>query len=106
MKLTVNRQLAGGIYFVSFNVSDFTPEEIQKMESFGVPSVGMMLNGPGNRSSVVLSLNRIAPAHRAAFSTDEEAEGYVDGVVRQVREAIAHLRLRTDDFTSSSEVDI
>jgi hypothetical protein len=106
MKLIVNRQLTGGVYIVAFTVSDFSAEEIRKMETFGVPVISMMLKGPTDRVNFQMPLNRIAPQHKAVFSAQEEAKTYETRVVTQIRHAIESLRERADDFTSSSEVDI
>jgi hypothetical protein len=106
MKLIVHRQLSGGIYVVDFSVSDFTPEEVKKMESFGVPVINMMHDGPNNRRPLRLQLTRMAPQFRASFLAEDEAKAYEDQVVTQIRAAMQTLRERKDEFTSTQEVDV
>jgi hypothetical protein len=106
MKLNVNRVLSGGLYSVSFSVGDFTADEVKKMESFGVPHIKIMQEGPGNRRTFMHPLNRIGLQIRAVFSTEQEANSYQENVLGQIRQSMKDLRERTDDFTSTQEVDV
>jgi len=106
MKGIVNRSLQAGIYNVYFNFSDFTPEELEKMQAFGVPSILIQWGRPGARSSVRLPLNQIGPSFVAGFQAEEEAKEYELSVLSQVRVAMETLRQQKDNFSSSEEVAI
>jgi hypothetical protein len=107
MKLTVSRQLSEGYYYVAFAVSDFTPDEVKKMESFGVPLINILQGGPpGARAAYKIQLTRVSPSYRASFPAEEDAKKYEEAVVMQIREAMKTIRERTDDFTSTAQVDV
>ncbi len=106
MKITVNRELKGGVFYVSFRIGDFTPDELQKMQSFGVPSVPIKAGVGPKAIPYILGVNQVSEKFKAGFSTEEEAKQYEDGVLSRVREEMKQLRERTDNFTSTAEVDI
>jgi hypothetical protein len=109
MKLKVNRELNGGLYSVDFSVGEFTPDEVQKMRSFGVPKIDVLLGGPPPntvRQAYKVQITGITPQYKANFATEEEAKAYEERVVTQIREAMKSLRERKDDFSSSQEVDV
>jgi hypothetical protein len=106
MKVIVNRQLAGALYHVSFKVSDFTPDELQKMQSFGVPIIDIAVGFPGRVGRSKVPVTGIAENMKIAFSTEQDARAYEETVLGQIREAMKSLRERKDDFTSSAEVNI
>jgi hypothetical protein len=107
MKVTVNRQLRGGAFFVSFTVSDFTPAELEKMQSFGVPGISILYRGAaGGRLSASVGINQINEKIVAEFATEDEARKYEEAVLHQMREVMKRLREVRDDFTSAQEVDI
>jgi hypothetical protein len=107
MKVTVNRQLNSGQYIVRFQVSDFSPEELAKMNSFGIPVIQMVqLVQGGGRRTMALPINQISSNIIASFGTEEEATKYQDTVLTQISQAMKTLRERKDNFTSTQEVDI
>ena len=103
MKVSVNRELGGGVYFVSFKVADFTAEELQKMQKFGVPVVNMKQS---NSATIRQPLTQIVESLRAPFSSQQDARAYEESVLTQIREAMKSVRERKDDFTSLDEVTI
>ena len=106
MKVTVNRELRGGLYYVSFKVSDFAPEEVQKMQSFGVPLIKITTGGPGSYQKVPIRLTQIDDKYKGGFASEVEAKKNEEEVMLQIREAMAFLRERRDDFTSTEEVKV
>jgi hypothetical protein len=108
MKALVNRHLSAGYYHVNFQIGDFTADEVQKMASFGVPSIQIQFGGgPGTgRSSTQVALNKLSPQWDAAFQTEEEAKKYEEGVLSQIRAAVKRLRESQDKFSSSEEVPL
>jgi hypothetical protein len=111
MKVKVNRQLSNGYYVVKFGVSDFSAEELRKMQSFGIPKISILRTVPvPGRGFVPQPLNQpltqINEDLAASFASEEEANGYQESVLEQIRQAIISLRDRKDDFTSTKEVDI
>lgn len=108
MKITVSRQLRSGSYHVSFKVGDFTAEELQKMGSFGVPSINLLFipaGYPGQQRNNV-PLNQISEKQLARFSSEKEARDYETNVLQQIRAAMQALRESKDEFTGSDEVAI
>ena len=75
MKVKVNRRLSAGFYHINFEVSDFTPDEVQKMASFGVPQITIQLRGGPNSPPSIVSeaLNQINSQLNATFPNDAEA---------------------------------
>lgn len=106
MKLKVDRQLSGGLYHVAFTVSDFTPEELSKMASFGVPTARILLGPPNGRQTYKLLVTQIASQYKASFPTEEEAKKYEQEVVTEVSEGMKSLRARKDDYSSTQEVEL
>jgi hypothetical protein len=53
-----------------------------------------------------MPLTQISPNYRAGFPAEEQARTYENQVVSQIREAMKRLRERSDDFTSTQEVDV
>jgi len=106
MKVTVNRSLKGGVYYVSFKVGEFTPEERERMEKFGVPGLTVLNGPPTNRAQGVAYLNSMNPSNAAGFGTEIEAKGYETKILDQMRKMMASLRDKKDDFTSAEEVNI
>src|SRR5712692_2308941 len=98
MKITVNRQLKAGIYYVGFKVGDFTDEERQKMERFGVPLIDLMYGMPGTHQKYPQGITAISETTNPGFSSEEQAKSYEGGVLAQVREKMASLRAKKDDF--------
>jgi len=107
MKVRVNRQLSGGYYHINFEVSDFTPDEVQKMASFGVPQIRLQWGGGRkNIGSGAIALNQINKSYDMSFDNEAEAKEYEEAVLNQIREAVKRLRDSQDKFSSSDEVPL
>ena len=107
MKVKVNRQLSSGQYHINFEVGDFTPDELAKMDSFGVPFITLQWKRPGGGvATTPIALNRVNKGYDAIFNTEEAAKAYEEGVLTQIREAMQHLRESQDKFSSSEEVSL
>lgn len=104
MKVKVNRLLSAGKYHVSFEVSDFTPEELAKMSSFGAPMIEMQWTNNNGVNISSVSINRITNNLVAVFPTQDQAEQYQAKVLGQIQKAILNLRERKDEFSKSDEV--
>jgi hypothetical protein len=106
MKVKVNRLLNAGKYRVNFEVSDFTPEELAKMSSFGVPGIDLKLSSATATVGSRIPLNQINKSMEAVFVTPELATAYVEGVLTQIKASMQRLRESKDVFTSSLEVEL
>jgi hypothetical protein len=108
MKVRVNRKLSGGYYHVNFEVGDFTPDEVQKMGSFGVPNINLLWGGGVSkpRNSGQVPLNQISNTYDIAFTDEAEAKKYEETVLKQIRDAVERLRESQDKFSSSEEVSL
>lgn len=104
MKVKVNRVLSSGLYHVNFEVGEFTPDELNKMERFGIPAISMQWERAGNRVSGSVSINQINKSRDAIFSTEVEAKKYEEAVLSEMREAMRRVRESQDKFSSSEEV--
>ncbi|HEY4934881.1 MAG TPA: hypothetical protein VII23_25205 [Terriglobales bacterium] len=106
MKVIVNRQLSGGLYYVSFKVGDWTPEELSQMQSFGVPNIPLRMGPPLAATVMTIPMTRITDKYQAGFKSEPEAKAYEESTLGLLRVAVASLREKTDKFTSTAEVDI
>jgi len=96
---------------VRFAVTDFTAEELSKMQSFGVPIIRLMrlinIAGRGiTRQNFNQGVTQINENSVMQFDTEAEANDYEKDVLEQIRQVMTSLRDRKDEFTSSEEVDI
>jgi len=106
MKITVNRSLTSGVYWVSFKVSEFSQHELLQMERFGIPYVNLK-NGTGpHQATARVRLNQVNEQSKAGFSAEDDARTYEDYVLGQIREGMNSIRDKKDDFTASEEVTI
>jgi hypothetical protein len=106
MKATVIRSLQGGVYYVAFSFSDFTPEELAKMRSFGVPTVQIRVGVYGQQTASNIQITQINANHVAGFTNQPAAEEYQASILGQVKSAMEALRQKKDEFTATAEVDI
>lgn len=106
MKVKVNRQLSGGRYHISFEVSDFTADELAKMESFGVPTVRLQWLAQNSHYAANVAINQISKKYVAVFGAEPEAKEYEEHVLNELRTEIQRLRESQDKFSSSEEVPI
>jgi hypothetical protein len=106
MKVKVNRQLSQGQFRINFEVSDFSPEEVAKMGSFGVPLISIVHQRNNVPTRTNLPLNQIGKTFEAVFSEGASAKKYEDEVLAQIRKALEFLRESKDTFSSSEEVSI
>ncbi|MGD1106113.1 MAG: hypothetical protein ABR865_03650 [Terracidiphilus sp.] len=106
MRVKVNRLLSAGKYHVNFEVGDFTPEELAKMSSFGVPMIGLRWASQAGSSAGSIALNQISKAYDAIFVSEQEAKKYEEGVLAQIRVTMERLRTSKDEFSSSQEVEL
>ena len=106
MKVKVNRLLSAGRYNVNFEVSDFTPDEVGKMASFGVPMIELKTLTANGLSAVRVPVNQISKNINAMFISEEVAEEYVKKVLDQIRAELQRIRDSKDEFSSSNEVDV
>jgi hypothetical protein len=106
MKIKVNRQLSAGKYNVNFEVSDFAPEEVAKMSSFGIPTIELQWMSSNDVVGGRVPLTQIQPRFSAVFGTEQAAKEYENKVMTQVKAAIQLLRESKDEFSSSEEVTL
>src|ERR1035437_1839835 len=106
MKVKVNRLLSAGKYHVNFEVRDFTPDELGKMSSFGVPAIDLRWVSGSGPVAGRIALNRINIGLDAVFDTEQQAKEYQDQVLDQIRTTMEYLRVSKDDFSSSQEVEV
>lgn len=103
MKVRVARELVEGRYQVTFQVDDFTSEEVKKMSQFGPPIITLTrtVNNLQHRYNVAITQ---VPTMVAAFPTEELAKAYENDVLAQLKSSIDSIRAREDKFTSIEEI--
>jgi hypothetical protein len=106
MKVTVTKRLQAGTYFVSFNFSDFTPEELAKIKSFGAPIVQVRAGSEPGHQVFNVPINAVNSNFNAGFLTEEQAKTYENAVLNQAKTGMEKLRQRKDDFSDVNEVEI
>jgi hypothetical protein len=106
MKVKVNRQLSAGKYHVNFEVSDFAPEEIAKMSSFGIPMVSLRWTANNTPTIGSVPITQIGRGLDAIFDTEQVAKKYQEEVLTQIKTALQRLRESKDEFSSSEEVSV
>lgn len=106
MKVKVNRQLGSGQYSVSFDVGEFTPEEIEKMNKFGVPTINVKFMSQGSQKNGRIALTQLTSNLVAIFSDEADAVEYQSALLTSIKQAIDSVRMREDNFTGSEEVTL
>ncbi|MGB8989340.1 MAG: hypothetical protein WCC37_22270 [Candidatus Sulfotelmatobacter sp.] len=105
MKVRVSRFMRGGICFVGFESIEVTPDDNSRFQKFGVPAVQILL-GNGPRTAFPVPINSLNPSHTAGFANPDEARGYEERVVADVKRLYENIRDKRDEFTSTHEVDL
>jgi hypothetical protein len=103
MKVRVARELVEGRYQVSFQVDDFTAEEVKKMSQFGTPSISIVRTVNGQSTKLGVPITQV-PSLVAAFPNEDVAKTYEADVLEQLKSSIAKVRSRVDKFTSVEEI--
>ena len=99
MRLKVKKLLRGGEYFVSFENVDFTQEETERIEKFGMPNVDFSQDGLGARK-----LNEIDLSLKG--QSEEDAEQLIDSIRQNVRDKLSELMAKVDNFTGEEVIEL
>ena len=103
MKVRVARELVEGRYQVTFQVGDFTSEEVKKMSQFGTPVITLIRTQNNQNTRFNAPITQL-PQSIAAFPNEGSAKTYEDEVLQQLKTAIDNIRAREDKFTSIEEI--
>jgi hypothetical protein len=99
MRLKVKKLLKGGEYFISFENVDFNPEETEKIEKFGVPTVDFSSDGLGT-----YKLNEIDLSIKSQSA--EEAEQMTNNIKQTIKNRLTELLAQVDNFTGEEVVEM
>ncbi|KPK99359.1 MAG: hypothetical protein AMJ91_08090 [candidate division Zixibacteria bacterium SM23_73_3] len=99
MRLKVKKLLKGGEYFVSFENVDFNPDETEKIEKFGMPTVDFSSDGLGTHK-----LNEIDLSIKSQSA--EEAEQMMSSIRQNVKDKLTELLAQVDNFTGEEVVEL
>ena len=99
MRLKVKKLLRGGEYFVSFGNVDFTSEETERIEKFGMPNVDFSQDGLGARK-----LNEIDLSLKG--QSEEDAEQLVNSIRQNIRDKLSELMAKVDNFTGEEVIEL
>jgi len=99
MRLKVKKLLKGGEYFVSFENLDFNPEETEKIEKFGMPTVDFSSDGLGTHK-----LNEIDVSIKCQSA--EEAEQLANNIKQNIKDRLTELLAQVDNFTGEEVVEM
>jgi hypothetical protein len=99
MRLRIKKLLKGGEYFVSFENVDFNPDEMEKIDKFGMPSVDFSQDGLGTHklSEINVSLK---------CQNVEEAEHSINSVTQNIKDRLIELLAQVDNFTGEEVVEL
>lgn len=99
MRVKVKKLLRGGEYFVSFENVDFNPEETEKIEKFGMPTVDFSSDGLGTHK-----LNEIDLSIKCQNAG--EAEQMTNSIRQAIKDKLTELLAQVDNFTGEEVVEI
>jgi len=99
MRLKVKKLLRGGEYFVSFENVDFTAEETERIEKFGMPAVDFSQDGLGARK-----LNEIDLSLKG--QSEEDAEELINSIRQNIRDKLSELMAKVDNFTGDEVIEL
>jgi len=99
MRLKIKKLLRGGEYFVSFENLDFSQEETEKIEKFGMPAVDFSANGLGSHS-----LNEIDLSVKCMSAN--EAQDTISDIRQKIKDTLTELLAQVDNFTGEEVVEL
>ncbi len=99
MRLKVKKLLKGGEYFVSFENVDLNPEETEKIEKFGMPTVDFSSDGLGSHTMNEINLS-------VKCQSVEEAEQTLNNIKQNIKDKLTELLAQVDNFTGEEEVEL
>ncbi|MCK4403904.1 MAG: hypothetical protein KAW02_02325 [candidate division Zixibacteria bacterium] len=99
MRLKVKKLLRGGEYFVSFENVDFSHDETEKIEKFGMPTVDFAADGLGPHTLNEINLS-------VKCQSAEEAEQMTNNIKQTIKNRLTELLAQVDNFTGEEEVEI
>ena len=105
MKIRASRFIRGGTYFVSFQAVDFTADDNDRFQKFGVPMVQILV-GSGPRATIAVPINALAPQQTAGFTNPDEAKQYEERILTDVKALYSAVRDKKDEFTDTREVQL
>ncbi len=106
MKLHINKIITVGKFYVNISVTDFSVEEKQRMDKFGVPSINIkpLYVYSNNKYMESIPLNQFD--HRFPFNTEFAANGFAGVMKARIEEAVAILKSREDKFSETEQYEI
>jgi hypothetical protein len=99
MRLKVKKLLRGGEHHVSFENVDFSEEESQRIEKFGMPFVDFSSDGLGTRRLDEINLS-------LKCQTPQEAEEMIGKIKQRIKDKLSDLLSQVDNFSGEEVVEI
>ena len=99
MRLKVKKLLKSGEYFVSLENVDFSFEETEKIEKFGMPTIDFSMDGLGSHKLNDLNLSF------EARSVDE-AEEMVSRIQYCIKDKLSELLSKVDTFSGEEVIEL
>lgn len=103
MKFKIQKERKFGEFLVGFIASDFTDEEIRKMETFGVPQINIKPREAYFNKLWVNQLPLNILNHNFKFESDAAAEEFIAKITEEVKTKMQELKDREDNFSGSDE---
>ena len=106
MKVVLDKRLESGKYYVRINISEYTPEEVEKIKVFGAPMISispkrLFLNGRFVSDLPLHSMN-----FDFDFDTEAQANSFVTGMTQKIKDAVETLKARKDQFSGKDELNL
>lgn len=107
MKIIFEKKLENGKYFVRINISQYSAEEIDKIQRFGAPRISIepkAIYTSGTGWVRVLPLHNLN--HDFEFPTEGEAVAFVNVMGERIKAGIQTLKNKKDSFSGSAELEL
>lgn len=105
MRLNVEKKLITGKFFLKIQVAELSLDEKLKIEKFGAPLISIAPKEVyfANKFRQELPLHAIN--HEFEFRSEDDANAFFERISSSMKQAIAELRLKTDQFSGAKEYD-
>jgi len=106
MKLTIQKKLENGKYYVNISTTDFDQIELENMKKFGSPMISILpirirRNGIMREELPIYDLSYDYP-----FDDIDLATKFVTEMTKRIKQAAEKLKYSKDDFSGTEEINL
>lgn len=106
MILKIDKKIEGGSYRVEIAALSFTPEEQQKITTFGSPLISIAPKNFFNGNTFLTSLPIHIINHSFTFNDEAIADKFVIDIKQRIKDGMNELRSKKDGFTEEKEYEL